>query len=124
MWLDWIRSAGEADVTTLSSVILIDVTVLLDIRMADGSRNFAALPHTVAWDEVRDHVEALQGARLTGFVMNATGEAWLDFAYAGYDFSINNQVGELWFFVEDASCPEPTLLLVADHFGALLGEEA
>jgi len=93
---------------------------LLDIRMNDGSRHFAALPQTRLWYDVRDHVSSLAGAALTGFLCDKVTEAWIDFTYEGQSFTINDQLGEYWFFVNDPTCPADVLTEVATHFAHLL----
>ncbi len=95
---------------------------LLDLRMHDGSRHFGDLPQTASWHAVRDHVEKLPGAVLTGFVTDHVTEAWVDFTYAGHVFSINDQLGNYWFFVDDPACPTDVLQRVLTHFERLLFE--
>lgn len=46
------------------------------------------------------------------------------FRYKGRRFSINDQYGDFWFFVQDPSCPEALLARVAAHFSAFPGEPA
>ena len=58
--------------------------------MCDGSRNFAYLPESKDWYAVRDHVKKLRGAQLTKFLCDDVTEAWIDFAYRGFNFSIND----------------------------------
>ena len=88
--------------------------------MQDGSRWFAELQQTVLWQGVRDHVEKLSGAKLTGFLCDNVTEAWIDFRYRGHSFTVNDQNGEYWFFVSDPTCPDEILLEVLDHFGQIL----
>ena len=95
---------------------------LIDMRMHDGSRHFGDLPQTRLWYDVRDHVEKLSGAVLTGFVTDHVTEAWIDFSYADHRFSINDQYGDYWFFVEDPACPDAVLLQVLNHFEHVLGK--
>ena len=97
---------------------------LLDIRAADGSRQFAALPESASWRALREHVALLPGARVTAFVSDEVTEAWLDFAYGGHDFSINDQFGEYWLFVREPGAPEALLGEVAVHCERLLGGPA
>jgi hypothetical protein len=92
------------------------VLALLDARMHDGSRHFGELPQRVLWYAMRDHVLRLPGATLTAFVCDGVTEAWIDFAYEGYEFSINDQLGAYWFFVRDPTCPETLLRAVLEHF--------
>jgi hypothetical protein len=93
---------------------------LLDFRAHDGSRKFAELPQTELWYTVRDHVQKLPGALLTGFLCDRVTEAWIDFEFRGHSFSINDQFGEYWFFVKDPACPDATLDEVVTHFQSLL----
>ena len=93
---------------------------LINLLMHDGSRHFGDLPQTVLWYAVRDHVAQLPGAVLTGFVTDDVTEAWIDFTYHSHAFSINDQLGEYWFFVNDPACPETILSEVLDHFAGLL----
>lgn len=93
---------------------------LLDIRMHDGSRHFVGLRASANWYEVRDHVERLSGAQLTGFVTDGITEAWIDFSFRDHQFSINDQFGEFWFFVANPACPDGILIQVATHFRHIL----
>ena len=93
---------------------------LFDVRMHNGLRHFADLPQTVLWHDVRDHLSRLPGAELAGFVTDNVTEAWIDFAFAGHRFSINDQFGDYWFFVSDPRCPDVVLSAVVDHFASLL----
>ena len=93
---------------------------LLQDEMHDGSRNFLLLPtgrtppiHLVF------HVFLLWGAFPTAYIPSF-GESWIDFRYKGNKFSINNQYGDFWFFVEDPLCPDSILLEVAKHFEKIL----
>ena len=95
--------------------------VLQDIRAHDGSRQFASLPATKDWYAVRDHASLLIGAELTNFVCDGVTEAWIDFTCFGESFTINDQFGEYWFFVNNASCSEQHLLAVKAHWASLLG---
>ncbi len=78
-----------------------DITHLSDFRAHDGSREFASLPQSELWYAVRDHVEKLEGATLTGFLCDGVLEAWIDFSFRNHDFSINDQFSEYYFFVKD-----------------------
>lgn len=93
---------------------------LFDMKMKDGSRHFVDMPETVFFDEFADHVENLDGAEITEFITDGVMEMWLDFDFRGHKFSVNNQFGDYWFFVQDANCPEEILLEVINHFRKLL----
>ena len=94
--------------------------LLYNLIMHDGSRHFGDLPQTALWYDVRDHVARLAGATLTGFVTDDVTEAWIDFTYRGHAFSINDQFGDYWFFVNDPNCPAEILCEVLSHFAKLL----
>jgi hypothetical protein len=98
---------------------------LFDVRMNDGSRHFADLPETYdvqrpEWHRLRESVEQLAGARVVGFVTDNVTEAWLDLELEGQQFSLNNQHGRWWLFVQDPSCADVLLLRVLDHFEGVL----
>ena len=97
---------------------------LLRTIMNDGSRYFGDLPQTVSWYELRDHVERLNGAKVTAFLTDHVTEAWIDFSYRGYDFSVNDQFGDYWFFVKEVDCPDEILEAVRSHCQSLLGTGA
>ena len=56
---------------------------------------------------------------MTKFLCDGVTEAWIDFAYEGHSFTINDQPGAYWFFVADPACPEALLRVVLDHFDQL-----
>ncbi len=86
----------------------------------DGSRWFVTLRASADWYAVRDHVSALSGATLTGFLTDHITECWIDFQYAGHKFTIHDPFGEYWFSVKDPKCPDEILQAVAEHFANLL----
>ena len=96
------------------------ISDLLEIKMHDGSRHFADLPEAVFFDEFYEHTEKLEGAEITEFITDGVVEMWLDFEFRGHGFSVNNQFGDYWFFVQDPNCPDEILLEVTDHFRRLL----
>ena len=95
---------------------------LFDMRINDGSRHFVDMPEAVFFDEFADHVEKLQGAEITEFITDGVLEMWLDFDFRGHKFSVNNQFGDYWFFVEDPNCADDILLEVCEHFRILLSK--
>jgi hypothetical protein len=95
---------------------------LTDLRMADNSRRFATFPMAVLWYRVRDHIAELRGATLSGFLCDDVTEAWIDFRYCNHAFTINDQFGEYWLFVNDPACPDNILIDVIGHFETLLGK--
>jgi hypothetical protein len=88
--------------------------------MADGSRHFGDLPQTVSWYDLRDHIESIQGVSITGFLTDHITEAWIDFSYRGYSFSVNDQFGDYWFFVKEVDCPNEVLEAVLSHCESFL----
>jgi uncharacterized protein (DUF1778 family) len=97
------------------------VPILLDSRARDGTRLFGELPQTALQDKVRDHVASLPGATLTDFVFDGVTEAWIDFTFRGQQVSINDQLGQYLFFVDDPAAPDEALREVLAHFEKLLG---
>jgi len=97
------------------------VKELLNIAMNDGSRQFGDLPQSVLWYELRDHINRLEGAKVTDFITDNITEAWIDFTYRDHRFSVNDQFGEYWFFVDDPHCPDEILEVVLGHCAVLLG---
>ena len=93
---------------------------IYDMRMHDGSRHFAALPMTRSWHTLHAHLKRLGGVSDTGILTDEVTEAWIDFRYRGHQFSVNNQLGEYWFFVEDPACPFEVLEAVLTHCKLLL----
>ena len=93
---------------------------LANMIMNDGSRYFGSIPQTVLWYDMRDHVGTLPGAEITGFVTDDVLEAWIDFTYRGHNFSINDQYGEYWLFVDDPGCPDDILWAVLAHCELLM----
>jgi hypothetical protein len=93
---------------------------LLENKLDDGSRHFVDMPEVVFFDEIADHVEKLDGAEITEFLTNGVVEMWLEFEFAGHKFSVTNQFGDYWFFVQDVDCTEEILFEIIDHFRQLL----
>ena len=96
---------------------------LLNLTMNDGSRQFLALPESVPGNLLRDHIANLEGTEVTGFLTDYITEVWIHFSFHGQKFSINNQFGEYWFFVEDSKCPDDVLRIVAEHCASTTGLE-
>jgi hypothetical protein len=94
---------------------------ILELIMKDGSRHFGELPQTVLWHELRDHIERLEGAAITNFITDNITEAWIHFTYSGYHFSVNDQFGDYWFFVDNPKCPDNILEAILSHSKRLIG---
>jgi len=93
---------------------------LLNIIMNDGSRHFGDLTESIEWHQLRDHIERLDGVGVTDFITDNVTEVWIDFGYRGYRFSVNNQFGSYWFFVDNPKCSEEILETVLGHCGLVL----
>lgn len=91
---------------------------LLDDRMYDGSRHFLLLPNNIAPFKLLIYIPFLWGAYPIAYIPSMS-ESWIDFSYKGYKFSINNQLGDFWFFVSDPLCPKDILNKVAVHFSKI-----
>lgn len=83
---------------------------LFNMTMNDGSRHFYGRPTDISWDDLLDGLERLKDLEITAIVTDDVIETWVDFIYRNYEFSINNQNGEFWFFAETRGCPEDVLL--------------
>ena len=90
--------------------------------MNDGSRHFGDMPESLSWDELRQHIARLEGAEVTAFVTDNITEGWLDFSYCGYSFSINDQLGAYWFFVDNPKCPDEILDTVLSHCRGMIDD--
>lgn len=88
------------------------MSALLNLIMPDGSRHFGDAPMVLLWDDMRDHLQKLDGVVITGFVTDWVTEGWIDFDYKGFHFSANDQLGAYWLFVNDPRCPDDILLEV------------
>lgn len=93
---------------------------ITNIITNDGARQFISIAEEVSWKQLRKSVAKLNGATETYYISDGITEMWLDFTYKQHRFTVNNQYGEYWFFVEDACCPESILIEVASHFLASL----
>ncbi len=87
-----------------------------------GKRLFVTLPETVGFERMRSELEALPDCRVLEYLTDGVTEVWIDFEYKGHSFTVNNQLGEYWFFAEDAHCPEVVLLEVAEYCAQKLGK--
>lgn len=91
---------------------------LIDFRSACGSRQFAEIPDlfgTVRWAEMRDRLAKCEGVNVT-FFTDVISQAITDFTYRGYEFTVDTQFGELWFFVTNPDCPDELLMEVLALF--------
>ena len=88
--------------------------------MNDGSRHFVDMPEVIFFDDFYDHTEELDDAEITEFIVDGVVEMWLDFEFRGYKFSVTNQLGDYWFFVQDPDCDDEILLEIITHFRKLL----
>lgn len=84
--------------------------------MRDGTRHFGDLPEIVTFDEMYALAMASPEIEVKDFVSDQVTEMWLDLEFRGNRFSINNQSGEYWFFVDDPKCPDETLLGLLELF--------
>lgn len=96
------------------------ISDLLEIKMNDGARHFVDMPEVIFFDDFYDHTEELDGAEITEFLVDGVVEMWLDFEFRGHKFSVTNQLGDYWFFVEDPDCPDEILLEIIAHYRKLL----
>ena len=94
---------------------------LFNFTMHDGSRNFYDLSeNTVGWSKLYKYLGKLRGVNKTGFLTDQVTEVWMDFEFRGEKFSVNNQCGDYWFFVENPACSDEILLEIVAHCEKLL----
>jgi hypothetical protein len=86
---------------------------LLNFIANDGSRHFWSIPETYPFTILSEHLSAIPGCAINRFLSDNVVEAWIDFRFMGYVFTVNNQFGEWWFFANDPECPDATLQLLA-----------
>jgi hypothetical protein len=89
---------------------------IFDIRMHNGSRQFADVPERILPSQMRKLIAKLPGAEVVNFVASVGEiEAWIEFRFRGFDFAVNNQNREYWLFVRQPECPDEILRTVAAH---------
>ena len=89
--------------------------------MKDNSRNFMDLPtDIIGWSDLYNYLGKLDGVKKTGFLTDNVTEVWMDFSFRGHNFSVNNQMGEYWFFTENPNCSEEILTEIAEHCEKIL----
>jgi len=93
--------------------------LLINMTMNDGSRHFYGHPTVISWYRLLRHLKKLGDLKITNIVSDHVTEAWVDLTFRSYEFSINDQWGEYWFFSEDSNCPEDILLEIVTHCGKL-----
>lgn len=91
----------------------------MNVIMRDGTRHFLALREIAGPEEIRAQLEAIPGIRVCQLSKGGF-EWWMSFQCMGWRFSINNPLGELWFFAEDPACPEDILRCLNRRISAAL----
>jgi hypothetical protein len=74
------------------------------------------------WSALILHLVLLEGVSVMKFITDNVTEGWLDFTYRGHNFSVNDQNGDYWFFVDDPKCPDEILEEVVAHCRLLMKE--
>lgn len=96
-----------------------DTPEIFDVRMKNGSRQFADIPEIVLPSRMWTIIARLPGTEMKSFLASVGEiEAWIEFRYRGFDFTVNNQNREYWLFVRQPECPEEILREVAGHCAA------
>ena len=96
---------------------------LIDERTLDGSRQFASLPQTVAWDAVCSHLLQLPGVEIVNSHSDLLGRAWLNFQFSRHHFFLKAADGALVLFVRDPRCADLVLFQVGSHLEQLVTDE-
>jgi hypothetical protein len=94
---------------------------LIDLRTADGSRQFAVMPGGISWAALCRHVAGLEGAEVTGFLPPGPVPGRIEFRYGGHRFQVRAENGHLVYLVSDPACPDLTVFRVAAHCAELRG---
>lgn len=93
---------------------------LINFLTPGGSLNFMDVPgEIIGGDDLYEYLGTLDGVEMKGATADFT-EVWMDFSFRGYDFAINTQLGDYWFFAENPDCPQEILLEIAAHCQKLL----
>lgn len=93
---------------------------LINFITPGGSRNFMDLPcKIIGADDLYEYLGKLDGVKMKGAAADFT-EVWMGFSFRNYDFAINTQMGDYWFFAENPDCPQEILLEIAAHCEKLL----
>ena len=65
----------------------------------------------------------MPGCEITEFEADGVIGVWIEFEFRGNKFFVDNQMGDVRFFVEDPKCEEEILIEIADHLRKLLERE-
>ena len=91
-------------------------------KMKSYCRIVGYLPETAEWEELRSHLEELDGVEVTDFVTKQPADARIGFTYIHSRFLVSRQLGDYWFFVDNPCCPGRVLDELMSHCALLLGE--
>jgi len=61
-----------------------------DIRAHDDSREPLVMPETVDWNTLRDHIVALPGVKVSGYLTDHVTEDWMELCFRGHEFTVNH----------------------------------
>lgn len=79
----------------------------------DGSRHFYSTPEKGSFQNLKKKIEKYNGMEVTDYLSDEVTEIWIDFEYKNKKFTVNNQMGEFWYFSSDPECEESILIEVA-----------
>ena len=66
---------------------------MLAVSVKTDSAMFASLPQVRLWHDLRDHLQALPGVEVTGFLTDGVIGSWLDFYFRGHRFTVSEREG-------------------------------
>lgn len=87
---------------------------ITDFILNDGSRHFLSLPQSIRVEDLISRITAFPDMEVT-HVLSSIPESWVDFEFEGQKFSVNDQFGEYWFFVDSPQCPLDILTVLRDR---------
>ena len=89
----------------------------------ENARHFVDLPEVIAFDDLLDHLEELEGVEISDIELDGIIEMWLEFKFRKHKFFVHNELGDYMFFVKDEECPDKILLKIINHFRLLLEQQ-
>jgi len=83
---------------------------IFSIISHDGkSKHFFSLPELIPMEELTKSLESIPGVDIKNELTDSVTEIWVDFNYQGSNYSVNNQHGDYYFFVDDLELSDEIL---------------
>lgn len=86
-----------------------------------AARHFVDLPLEYAFfDDLYEHTAKLPDSEINEFLTDGVIEMWMEFRYAGFNFSVRSRLNDYEFYVNEPDCPEEVLMALIAHFRKLV----